>query len=438
MTDSKLSLIGLGAIAGLGIGYLLAKRCIPDEKCLTNPTPEIMAEQFTRNIQFYGESGQKTIASAFVIIVGLGGVGSHAAVALARSGIGKIRLIDFDRVTLSSLNRHGTATWEDVGKSKVLCIEKRIKEFNPICEIEAIDEMFTEADADRLLNQSRPDYVIDAIDNVPTKIALLAYCRRNNIPVVTSCGSACKSDPGAVRVGVLGGVVEDELARAVRAGLRKKERQEDSTQSLDIPCVYSIEKSARKLLPLKEHQVKEPETFRTLTNFRVRILPVIAPMPAIFGNALAAIILGHLGGNEQIDESGESFKFTTKEKRRMLDGVRTRFKWNDAELMLKASHKENNVELIESIANRWKGKSAISGNREDAPLIVPWTFPKEAGPDSRHPRFDLDAIMTFDNLILVTREEGKRHLKQGGSLQANFTLYGSVKCDDITHKLKHP
>ncbi|GAX85583.1 hypothetical protein CEUSTIGMA_g12998.t1 [Chlamydomonas eustigma] len=92
---------------------------------------EILSEQLTRNVQFFGEAPQQKIAESFVIVVGLGGVGSHAAHLLLRSGVGKLRLIDFDQVTLSSLNRHALATREDVGTSKARCLEKHFRNIMP-------------------------------------------------------------------------------------------------------------------------------------------------------------------------------------------------------------------------------------------------------------------------------------------------------------------
>lgn len=107
---------------------------------------------------------------------------------LVRSGIGRVRLIDFDQVTLSSLNRHAVATLEDVGTPKVLAMQKRLKEVAPWVEVEACVEMWTEADAGRLLGGD-PDWVVDAIDNVDTKVDLLAYCHERGLKVIGSMGA---------------------------------------------------------------------------------------------------------------------------------------------------------------------------------------------------------------------------------------------------------
>lgn len=113
---------------------------------------ELLAEQLSRINSFFGEEGLAAIKGAFVIVVGVGGVGSHAAHLLARSGVGKLRLIDFDNVTLSSLNRHAVATRADVGTPKVTAMKRHLKETVPNCEIEDLPVMFEADCADELLD----------------------------------------------------------------------------------------------------------------------------------------------------------------------------------------------------------------------------------------------------------------------------------------------
>lgn len=133
-----------------------------------------------------------------MIVVGLGGVGSHCTSALARSGVSKIRLVDFDQVTLSSLNRHAVATLADVGTPKVECVRKRLQAVVPWVQWECFIEVWKQEQAERLLgpwgtgNRRNPDYVIDAIDNIDSKVALLEYCHQHGIKVVSSMGAGCK------------------------------------------------------------------------------------------------------------------------------------------------------------------------------------------------------------------------------------------------------
>jgi len=132
-----------------------------------------------------------------VIIVGCGGVGSWVATMLLRSGVGKIRLVDFDQVTLSSLNRHAVATLADVGTSKVQALRKRLEQVAPWVEIDARNELWEMEDGATLL-AGEPTFVVDAIDNIQTKVDLLFYCKTHNIPIISSMGAGCKSDPTRV------------------------------------------------------------------------------------------------------------------------------------------------------------------------------------------------------------------------------------------------
>lgn len=114
--------------------------------------PELLAEQLSRNRLFFGDDGQEALEGAFVVVVGLGGVGSHAAHMLARAGIGRLRLVDFDNVTLSSLNRHAVATRDDVGRAKVLACADHFHDTIPGCAIDARVAMFTADAAETLLD----------------------------------------------------------------------------------------------------------------------------------------------------------------------------------------------------------------------------------------------------------------------------------------------
>lgn len=157
-----------------------------------------------RNRVFLTDEGLAKLRSCFVIVVGCGGVGSHATAALARSGVSHIRLIDFDQVTLSSLNRHAVATLADVGTPKVQTLRRRLEQIAPWINFDCRNELFNAASASSQLAEwdgRKPDYVIDAIDNIDSKVDLLKYCYDNKLPVVSSMGAGCKSDPTRLIVG---------------------------------------------------------------------------------------------------------------------------------------------------------------------------------------------------------------------------------------------
>lgn len=142
---------------------------------------ELILEQLARNRVFLTDEGLSKLRSSFTIVVGCGGVGSHAAAALARSGVARIRLVDFDQVSLSSLNRHALATLTDVGTPKVHCIRRRLEQIAPWVVFDCRNELFAKSAADDLLSPwsltsdrhgQKPDYVIDCIDNITSKVEI--------------------------------------------------------------------------------------------------------------------------------------------------------------------------------------------------------------------------------------------------------------------------
>lgn len=179
----------------------------------------LIREQLSRNYSFLGEEGMTAIRNAFVIVVGAGGVGSWASLMLLRSGVSKLRLIDFDQVSLSSLNRHACATLEDVGRPKVVCCAEKFAQIAPWAKLEAWVELFRGDEAERLLG-GNPTYVVDAIDNIDTKVELLRFCAERKIKVISSMGAGAKSDPSRIQISDISVTSEDPLARSVRRRLR--------------------------------------------------------------------------------------------------------------------------------------------------------------------------------------------------------------------------
>ena len=213
---------------------------------------------------------------------------------LARAGVARIRVIDFDQVTLSSLNRHAVANRADVGLPKAAVLKKHILDFAPWCQVDARVEMFEESKADLLL-EGRPDYVLDCIDDITTKLQLLSYCCKHSLRVISSMGAGAKADPTRIQIVELQDIVEDPLACRIRWQLNKWELGDQIKQ---VETVFSSEKPHMKLLPLELRGDNEkPEDFGALPSFRVRVIPVLGTMPALFGIAMAARVLCNLAGS---------------------------------------------------------------------------------------------------------------------------------------------
>lgn len=168
-----------------------------------------------------GDDAMARLWNARVLVVGLGGVGSWAAEAIARAGVGKISVVDFDSVCVTNTNRQLHALQNLVGKPKAAVMAGRLAQISPAASIESFPLFYDEKVHDEIF-ASRPDFVIDAIDSVTAKCALLARCRAAGIGVVTSTGSGGRLDPTKVKTADLGETEVDPLARDLRRILRQK------------------------------------------------------------------------------------------------------------------------------------------------------------------------------------------------------------------------
>ncbi|MGB0639284.1 MAG: tRNA threonylcarbamoyladenosine dehydratase [Myxococcota bacterium] len=195
--------------------------------------------RFDRIGRLVGDSAMSKLFNSRVTVIGLGGVGSFAAEALARSGVGNLTLVDFDLVCVTNANRQLQAMRGNVGKPKATILAERLRLINPQANIKAVPLFYDARLADKLL-PADTDFVVDAIDNVTAKCHLLATCRERNIPIVCSTGASGRMDPTRIAVADLSETRVDPLAASVRKILR---RQYDfpRTESFGIPAVYSSE-----------------------------------------------------------------------------------------------------------------------------------------------------------------------------------------------------
>jgi tRNA threonylcarbamoyladenosine dehydratase len=303
------------------------------------------------------------LEETFVIIIGCGGVGSHAAHSLIRNGVGHVRLIDFDMVTLSSLNRAPMATRQDVGKRKVDVLAEQLRKIAPWATIEPIVGVFEAKVAAHYLqpnliprtaeeqksrkNDFKYVFVMDCIDNVPTKIELLLHAlelRRTqpNVYILSSMGAGAKLNPTRIRLSTLDKTCYDPLARAMRQQLKRRLKDrprqggEEELENKDggqprlaisaISVVYSDEapnglsimapggscraaereedQDAAVTMAFSSAQpcprdIENP--YAILPHFRAGILPVLGPLPAIFGMTLGTAVLLKVRQLEQQD-----------------------------------------------------------------------------------------------------------------------------------------
>lgn len=210
--------------------------------------------------RLYGGEVLKRLRSANVCVAGVGGVGSWAVEALARSGVGKLTMIDLDDICVTNVNRQLHALDGKIGKSKVAVMAERVATIHPTCEVKCEEVFFTSANADVLLAPDF-DFVIDAIDALEHKCLLLAKCRERGITVVTCGGAGGKSDPTAVKVADLRDATNDRLLRAVRRELKREFGfSRDELESFGIAAVYSTENAVFPWSDGTVYETSEPGT----------------------------------------------------------------------------------------------------------------------------------------------------------------------------------
>lgn len=197
--------------------------------------------RFAGIARLYGEEGLKRIQQAHIAVVGIGGVGTWVAEALARTGIGELTLIDLDDICISNTNRQLHTLQSTIGMSKVEVMAARIIEINPTCKVHSI--------ADFISRETIPDYihndldgVVDCIDSVKPKAALIAWCKRRKIQIVTTGGAGGQIDPTQIQIADLNKTYNDPLAAKVRSHLKRDYGfSKTAGRHYSVPCVFSSE-----------------------------------------------------------------------------------------------------------------------------------------------------------------------------------------------------
>ena len=191
--------------------------------------------------RLYGQQGANIIRNAHVCVIGIGGVGSWVAESFARNGIGNITLIDLDDLCVTNINRQIHALTSTVGQSKVEVMAERIIEINPECNVTQVEDFITMDNLRELLTLEF-DYVVDAIDSVQVKSALIAHCKRNKIPLITIGGAGGQTDPSKIAVTDLSQTYQDPLLSKVRNQLRREYNfSRNVKRKFSIDAVFSSE-----------------------------------------------------------------------------------------------------------------------------------------------------------------------------------------------------
>ena len=217
------------------------------------------------------------LATVHVLIVGLGGVGAYAAEQICRVGIGKMTIVDADIVNMSNLNRQLPALHSTIGKPKAEVVGARLKDINPELELTVINEFIRDERTEEILDSSKYDFIVDAIDSLSPKVFLLFHALKRNIPVVSSMGAGAKTDPLQVKIADISKTSVCALAKVVRKRLRGMGIVKG------IPVVFSTELS-------------NPEAIIEVTDetFKRTTTGTVSYMPAIFGCYLASYVIRNI------------------------------------------------------------------------------------------------------------------------------------------------
>ena len=247
--------------------------------------------QFSRTELLLGKEGMEKLSKASVAVFGVGGVGSYCCEALARSGIGRIDLIDDDKVCLTNINRQLIATRKTVGKDKVFVMRERLLDINPKVQGQDFALFYTVENADSF-DLSPYDYVVDAIDTVSAKLKLVEKAKAVGIGIISCMGAGNKLDPTRFEVADIYDTSVCPLARVMRTELRKR-----GIPSLKV--VYSKEQAREPIeteeTSCKHHCICPPETKRTCT-IRRQVPGSISFVPAVAGLIIAGEVIKDLSG----------------------------------------------------------------------------------------------------------------------------------------------
>ena len=233
-----------------------------------------IAPQFERSHILLGDAGLARLAQAHVLVAGLGGVGSYCAEALARAGIGALTLIDMDVVAASNINRQLPALLSTVGQAKADLMAARVRDINPDCHL-TTRRVFLTPDSMAAEIPANLDYVVDCIDSLNCKVALVASCVERGIPVASSMGAGNKLDPARIQLADISRTRQDPLAAIMRKRLRRR------GIARGVLTVFSDEPGRRPLPPVA---VEGPGRARAVNG-------TISYMPPLFGLMLAGAVV---------------------------------------------------------------------------------------------------------------------------------------------------
>lgn len=276
----------------------------------------ILHRRFDRMGRLIGDQAMTHLFNSHVMVIGLGGVGSWAAESLVRSGVGRVTIVDFDEICITNANRQLHALQGLVGKKKAEVMGERLQKINPQAQIQVIAKFYNSETSEEILSL-KPDYIVDAIDNLTAKSFLLATCYKQGVPVITSSGASARMDPTAVKLTDLADTHTDPLAHQLRKILRQKYGL-GKGKKFDIPCVFSEE------IPMVPAQLKydNGEGFKCVCPQKMNdyhscdqrrlIYGTASFVTGTFGLVMASHVVRHLVAPYLKQKATEEYEMTPK------------------------------------------------------------------------------------------------------------------------------
>ena len=230
-----------------------------------------------RTALLLGDDKMQRLAAAHVLVVGVGGVGAYAAEMLCRAGVGELTIVDADTVNVTNINRQLPATHYTIGRLKTEVLGQRFRDINPDIRLHELPMYLKEEEVPALLDAAQYTFIVDAIDTIAPKCALISEALRRGIPIVSSMGAGAKSDITQIRFADLWDTYHCGLAKAVRTRLKKEGLRRS------LPVVFSTEQADRRAVITVEGEQNKKSTAGT-----------ISYMPAVFGCYLAEYVIRKL------------------------------------------------------------------------------------------------------------------------------------------------
>lgn len=240
-----------------------------------------MIDWLERTELLIGSEKIEKLKQSHVLICGLGGVGSFAAEFIARAGVGEMTIIDGDVFDITNINRQLPALTSTVGESKAKVLADRLLDINPNLKLHVHNEFVLPERIPILIQEDRPDYVMDCIDSITPKLAILRFCKRNKVKVISSMGAGGKMDPSKIKVADISGVNNCKMGAYIKKQLKKEKINKG------IRAVFST-----------EIQKKESLKMTNGANFKKSFYGTISYMPALFGLHAAAEVIKYLTKEE--------------------------------------------------------------------------------------------------------------------------------------------